>query len=169
MNSATAWLIYILVVIITYFLLTYITFTNNLSTAMRLLIAFIIAAAIIFIISTSIVATSNTDKTWYAVLVVVAFVIPLILAIWIIFDHYRNNYAQEGACVIERTIQCDDKTGVCHVTGENTHCPKDNGIGSMVNQYMGNNQSKPYDTKINNQPRSYNQSRPIGTRSYDRY
>jgi hypothetical protein len=124
MSPSQAWLIYILVVIVAYILLTIITYTARLSTLVRLFLSFLIGALLIFILSPSIITKSEADRTWYGLLVLVAFVVPLVLGIWLIFA-YRNrgaNLLQQKECVVERTIRCD-ANGSCHVAGETRHCP----------------------------------------------
>jgi len=134
MRSAEAWLIYILVVIVTFLLLTFITFTSTLSTPLRVLISFLVGAFVIFIMSPSIVAKTDTDKTWYGILVIVAILIPLIIGIWLIFSNRCRNLIENG-CVIEKTVECDKDTGVCEVVGVTEHCPAQPGLAEMVNQF----------------------------------
>jgi hypothetical protein len=124
MSPSQAWLVYILVVIVAFLLLSIIAYTNKFNTITRLFLSFLIGALLIFILSPSIITKNEGDRTWYGLLVLVAFVIPLILGIWMIFAFRSGNvnFGQRGDCVVERTIQCDE-TGACHVAGENRHCP----------------------------------------------
>jgi hypothetical protein len=124
MSPSQAWLVYILVVIVAFLLLSIIAYTNKFNTITRLFLSFLIGALLIFILSPSIITKNEGDRTWYGLLVLVAFVVPLILGIWMIFAFRSGtgNFGQRGECVVERTIQCDE-TGACHVAGENRHCP----------------------------------------------
>lgn len=122
MSPSQAWLIYILVVIIAFVLLSIITYTSHLNTIVRLFLSFLIGALLIFILSPSIIVKNDADRTWYGLLVLVAFVVPLILGIWLIFAFRSGNLGQQNECVVERTIQCDSD-GACHVAGESRHCP----------------------------------------------
>lgn len=132
MNPSQAWFVYILVVIIVYILLSIIAYTNRLTTIARLFLAFLIGALLIFILSPSIITKSDSDRTWYGLLVLVAFVIPLVLGVWLIFTYRDGNLLQgQGDCVLERTIQCDSN-GSCRVVGEERHCPANSSLGDGV-------------------------------------
>ena len=126
MRASEAWLIYILSVLVIYVLLT-ICGLSHFDNTVRLFISFLIAAIIIFILAPS---TTEEDRAWIGLLYIVAFVLPLVFAIWLIFVK-RNFFGltgnenvpldtavNEGNTIVERTIECDRETGECELVDE---------------------------------------------------
>lgn len=125
MNSSQAWLIYILVVLIIYLLLTLADNTIHINNLSRLLIGFIVGAFVILIIAPGIVTTSPDDRVWYSLLILIAFLVPIILFLWMLWTQ-RLNFAgfsnclspirSPGAASVEETQTCDVDGKNCRTT-----------------------------------------------------
>lgn len=121
MNSSQAWLVYILVVLIVYLLLTLADNTVHISNLSRLLIGFIIGAFIILIIAPGIVSTSPDDRIWYSLLILVAFLVPIILFLWMLWTQQLNFATFSGCLSPARSPEAVsvDERQVCDVDGKN--------------------------------------------------
>ena|SRR5581483_1973230 len=124
MNSAQAWLIYILVVLIIYLLLTLADKTLNMSNLSRLLAGFIVGALIVLIIAPGITSTNPDDRVWYSLLILVAFLIPIVLFLWMLWTQRFNisylspmrSPSSEDGITVEETQVCDARGKNCRTT-----------------------------------------------------
>lgn len=119
MNSSQAWLIYILVVVIIYLLLTLADNTVHISSLSRLLIAFIVGALIILIIAPGITSTTPDDRIWYSLLILVAFLVPIILFLWMLWTQRFNVGAWGEYLSPARSSENVEETQVCDAAGKN--------------------------------------------------
>jgi hypothetical protein len=124
MNASQAWLIYILVVLVIYLILTIADKTLNISNLTRLLIGFIIGAFVILIIAPGIVSTSPDDRVWYSLLILVAFIVPIVLFLWMLWTQrinlttLRDKVAagSPDSVQVEENLTCDTNGENCRVT-----------------------------------------------------
>ena len=126
MRVAEAWLLYILIVLGVFLLLTFCRcFSLDLPT--RLFIAFIIGVILILILIPGITSVTADERTWYSLLLIIAFFIPLAIAIWMLWTRrdilaFTNSNAGSGdGCTVQRESVCG-VDGACRVVSETYKC-----------------------------------------------
>lgn len=112
MGILELWLLYILVVIVAYILLLFIL--RNTTTAVRLFFALLIGALIVFIWAASVRVVRDSDRVWLGLLLLLAYILPIAVGIWIIWKSgYLNNaWKSMFSCSDENTESTGD---VCYL------------------------------------------------------
>lgn len=132
MRVSEVWLIYILVVVISYIIIHSLIGKNTVDIVVKLFFAMLIGAILILILIPGITADDANSRTFYSLLLLVAFIVPLIIAVYIfITGRYKNMTGMLGAIGdkmklngdhLEQEVECDgDK---CNVVKE-THTAGD--------------------------------------------
>ena len=114
MRATEAWSIYIILVLVVFILLT--LASNRLSLGVRAFISLVIGALIVLIIAPGV--ATNDDKSWYGLLILFAFIAPLILGVWLFWTG-NMNFPGFGECLVERTV---DRKG--NVLSESRVCKR---------------------------------------------
>lgn len=89
MRITSAWFLYILVVLASFITLSLIPFKGSLSSmdiSVKLLISFAIGLLVFFILIPGITAETIDERTWYSLLLLIAFFTPLALLIWVLWS-----------------------------------------------------------------------------------
>jgi hypothetical protein len=94
MNVSTSWLIYILVTLITYFLLTFIA--KNLMNTVKILIALLVGALAVFLSAPNLEIETGTEKLWLGMLLLISYIAPISVGLFII---WKGGYFNEVLCV----------------------------------------------------------------------
>ena len=125
MQIGKAWLIYILAVIIAYFIFS---LWPGLCNAVRWLLAFIVGLVVFLLIQPKIVAITQTDQAWYKTLLVVAYVAPILMALWAVLSYYPQGDASVPGdkCEVNRAYSCQG--GVCELVAEQLKCPQSRAV-----------------------------------------
>ena len=84
MRVTDAWLIYILVVLAVFILLSFCGPSHHLDVPTKLFLAFLVGVILILILIPGIVALPE-DRTWYSLLLIFSFLAPLLLAAWMLW------------------------------------------------------------------------------------
>jgi Na+(H+)/acetate symporter ActP len=139
MKVSEAWLIYIIAILVVYVILSVTGIGNTLQLPVKLLIALIVGAIIVLIIVPGITTFSADDRTWYSLLLVIAFVIPLLFAVWLIWKGQFNMIKLTGqqSCITEQNVTCEDD--VCYLHSETKTC----GDQKTITTYSGNGANVP--------------------------
>ena len=106
MNVAALWVIYIIVVIIVWLVLALPCFGIMANSAVAAFFAFLIGAIVVAVLTATVnwSALTQTDKDWLYVLMFVAYIIPILIAIWIIFSCYYKEM-----CYKQKHMHCKKK------------------------------------------------------------
>jgi hypothetical protein len=132
MLASAAWLIYIIAIVIIYLLLGFIK-SLELTGPIKFLIAAIIAGLIIFILAPN--ASTSADHGTLGLLYIVAFLLPMILALWMIFvSKSFPGLDNENGVVIERTLEYDPDTGRRHLVDERRYTSPPQSPRSFIRQ-----------------------------------
>lgn len=122
MNIGLAWVLYVVVVLVIYLLLKYTHVATNLDQGTILFLAFLVGALIVFIIAPGISLNTSDDRTWYGLLIFFAFLIPIVMAVWLVMSRRWLLPGSENQCVLERTIECTPGQG-CRLVDERQYRP----------------------------------------------
>lgn len=108
MQVTNAWLIYILVVLALFILLSWCSTQFHFDTTVRLFIASLVGAIVTLIVIPSVIAQTSDERTWYSLLLIVAFLGPIILAVWLAWS--RNWLWNTGGSNVgnQREFSCDE-------------------------------------------------------------
>ena len=121
MRVAEAWILYILVVLGVFIILTLCKcFALDILT--RLFLAFLIGVILILILIPGITSVTADERTWYSLLLIVTFFVPLVLALWMLWskrDLLSNKLGD--SCTIEKQSVCDSD-GYCRIVSETRTC-----------------------------------------------
>jgi len=144
MNIGTIWIVWIIVVIVIWAILYYPGFGVGLRGSGAFFFALIIGLIVVFALSLGFLNTwneiSTNDKQWLSLLWFVAYLLPLIVAIWIAVDcgyarrvnfgcnmwGGRQGWGQEQGSMHHEgenklVMQCDPNTGACQPVMSRTH------------------------------------------------
>ena len=113
MNVGTAWWVYILVVIIA-FIIFWLLFRglsggwcNKYVWLNALFFALLIGAIAVFFIGQSIILKTSSDRTWFSVLLIVAYLLPLILLLVCLFQGGWWEMMAKDECQTSTDVVCD--------------------------------------------------------------
>lgn len=125
MRVTELWLVYILVIVGIYILLSVTGISNNIDRTARLFFSLLVGAIVVFIFLPSINLTTPDDRTWYSLLLLIVFLLPLFIAAWIVWQ--RGNVSNMLGCakdtnctVLENKVEC--RGDVCAVVGAKKKC-----------------------------------------------
>lgn len=90
MDVSLLWLIYILTVLIVYFLLSICSMKIKFDMITKLFLALIVALIVVLFSIPHITPHGSSEKTWYSILLLVAFLAPLAIALWLIWTRNRG-------------------------------------------------------------------------------
>lgn len=138
MNVLWLWIIYIIVVIVLWLVLWIPQLCIELDMVLSAFVALIIGAIVIFLLSPSVgIDLNKTQSGWLSALLIIAYLLPILLLLWIILagyidikrvkNHkmYKNTKKLTGKkeenCKFERRLVCDN-SGNCNVTGGKMKC-----------------------------------------------
>lgn len=93
MNVVGAWLLYILVALGVFVLLSLCTMKLRFDMTTRIFIATVISLIVLLFAIPHITPASSGERTWYSILLIVAILLPLAIAIWFIWTHNRDQLA----------------------------------------------------------------------------
>jgi hypothetical protein len=105
MRVTDAWLAYIVVTLVVYVLLSFCNCRLQWSQTVKLLVAFLAGLLVVLFLIPSINPTSDMERTWYSLLLIVGFLIPLGLAIWTAWSNRMIPGLNDG---VEEVYQCDE-------------------------------------------------------------
>ncbi len=100
MNVSTSWLIYIIVTLVTYFLLTFIA--KNLLTTVKVLIALLVGALAVFLSAPNLEIETGAEKLWLGMLLIVSYIAPISIGLYII---WKGGYFNEVLCVRPEVVK----------------------------------------------------------------
>ena len=121
MRVTDAWLIYVLIVLGVFILLSFCGNSTSLDVPTKLFFSFLVGVVVILILIPGIVALPE-DRTWYSLLLIFSFLAPLLLALWMIWSQRwghiglsmgsgessgsRNEYnCEDGVCQLARQVE----------------------------------------------------------------
>jgi hypothetical protein len=121
MRVTDVWLIYVLLVLGVYLLLSFCNCRLQWSMITRLLVAFVIGLIAILIMIPSTLAITEGERTLYTLLLILAIAIPILLALWMAWSKKMipgmNQGSDEGVNEdgyrVDRKFKCDDEG--CHL------------------------------------------------------
>lgn len=127
MRVSEVWLIYILVIVISYIVIQYITRGNNIDFVVNLFFSMLIGAIVILILIPGITADDANSRTFYSLLLLVAFIVPLLLAVYVFISGRHKNMTNMLSSIgdkmnfygdhVEQEVECDgDKCNVVKET-----------------------------------------------------
>jgi len=109
MNVSTSWIIYVLLSLITFFILTFIA--SNLITPVKLLISLLVGALAVFLSAPTLEIETGNERMWLGVLFMVAYLAPIIIGLYII---WKGGYFNDALCVkpedISKTVSKGNKS-----------------------------------------------------------
>jgi hypothetical protein len=105
MNVSTSWLIYILVTLVTYFLLTFIA--KNLMNTVKILISLLVGALAVFLSAPNLEIETGTEKLWLGMLLLVSYIAPIGVGLFII---WKGGYFNEVLCVRPESVPRSSKS-----------------------------------------------------------
>lgn len=139
MQVSSAWLIYILVVLFVFILLSWCVTHLNLDGLVKLFIAAVIGAIVMLIVIPGVGAVTPDERTWYGLLLIIAFLGPIVLAVWLAWSrgwlwkqggiqnippgHQREFECTDSGCRLVRETQSDGQNHDVYYyegTGEDT-------------------------------------------------
>ena len=97
MQIAQLWLVYILAVLIVYLLIANTGLLPNLGQGVKLFIALLVGALFVFLFSPSAILDSPTDKTWFNILLLVAYIAPVVALLWLLWAGHFNLFGMGGS------------------------------------------------------------------------
>ncbi len=95
MNVSSSWLIYILVTVITFFILKFVA--KKLITPVKLLISLLVGAFAVFLSAPSLDIETRNDRLMMGGLFIIAYLAPIVIGLYII---WKGGYFNETLCVI---------------------------------------------------------------------
>lgn len=116
MQVANAWLIYILVVLGVFILLSWCSNHFNFDTPVKLFLAALVGAIVILIVIPGVIANTSDERTWYSLLLIIAFLGPLLLALWLAWS--RGWLWKQGGLNAETNREWDCTGGECRLLRE---------------------------------------------------
>ena|SRR5579883_3066147 len=118
MRVTDAWLIYILVVLFVFILLSLVSVSSSFDLPTKLFFAFLVGVIIILVIVPNIVALPE-DRSWYSLLLIVAFLVPIGLAAWMIWQRkwptLNMGESSDGEENVHREFICDPDGESCRL------------------------------------------------------
>lgn len=120
MRVTDAWLIYILVVLFVFILLSVIPASASFDLPTKLFFAFLVGVIVILIIVPNIVALPE-ERTWYSLLLIIAFLVPIGLAAWMIWQRRWPSIpgltaeSSPGEESVHREYVCDPNGESCRL------------------------------------------------------
>jgi uncharacterized membrane protein len=125
MRVTDAWLIYVLIVLGVFILLSFCGTSSAFDVPTKLFFAFLVGVIVILILIPGIVAVPE-DRTWYSLLLIFSFLVPLLLAVWMIWtqrwshlsNHLSRSYAETGtgSANAGMTVEHECEGDVCRVS-----------------------------------------------------
>lgn len=114
MQVFEAWLVYLIIVAIVWIVLSGSDAFNGLSHAVRLFLALLAGAIVVFLLTSSIVTTCVDDRFWFCILIFFAYLAPIIIGLWLLFTggwESMRGFAlnDNGEPKIERTYACAEE------------------------------------------------------------
>lgn len=89
-SVSTAYLIYILVILGIFALLSLCSFKVKFDMMTRIFLAFLVAAVVTLFLIPHIESITSSEKTWFTILILAAFLIPLGFAVYIVWQKNRG-------------------------------------------------------------------------------
>lgn len=121
-------MIYVIAVLVVYLVLTLADSRLNIDSLTRLLIGLVIAAIVVLIIAPGISSATPDDRVWYSLLLLFAFLVPILLFVWMLWTQrlsFFNKFiaanaagsaGKSGPVQVEETLACDANGNNCKVT-----------------------------------------------------
>lgn len=135
MQITGAWLIYILVIIVVYGLLTFANCRLGWSNITRLLVAFLLGLIAVLVLIPAIQTATENERTLYSLLLILGFIVPLGLALWMA---WKKNLipglegTDASGCKTESEYSCNGDS--CQISRKKTVCPNSRN-GAPLNAY----------------------------------
>ncbi len=112
MQVFEAWLIYLIVVAVVWIVLSAVGAFGGLSRAAKLFLALLAGAIVVFITTSSIEARCADDRFWFCLLMLFAYLAPLIIGLWLLFNggwQTMRGFALDdnGEPKVDRTYVCE--------------------------------------------------------------
>ena len=118
MRVTDAWLIYILVVLFVFIILSLVSTSASFDLPTRLFFAFLVGVIIILVLIPNIVALPE-ERSWYSLLLVIAFLVPIGLAAWMIWHRrwpsLNLSESESGEEAVHREYVCDPEGESCRL------------------------------------------------------
>lgn len=89
MNVSTLWLIYILIILISYSLLYY--YVSDMNFNIKIFLILILGGLFVFLSTYSVEINNEKDQLWLSILHLLAYILPLITGIYVL---YKDGYFQ---------------------------------------------------------------------------